>query len=161
MLGMSSEVQAFAALCGTLHDVGKIATPGDVLLKPGPLDGEEWAAMRAHSRIGAKMLERIASLQELAPVVRAHHERMDGLGYPDGLAGEAIPIVARIVAVADSFHAMISKRPYRAPLSVPAAIDELCACSGTQFDPAVVRAMLDVVQPATAVRALRAAQGSA
>lgn len=159
-MAMSSELQTFAALAGTLHDVGKIATPSEVLLKAGPLDGEEWEAMRAHARIGALMLERIPSLRDLAAVVRAHHERLDGLGYPDGLSGDSIPIVSRIISVADSFHAMISKRPYRQPLPVPQAIEELRAASGTQFDAAVVRAMLEVVQPATVVRSLRAAQGS-
>jgi len=158
-MGMNAEQQAFAALAGTLHDVGKIATPLEILLKAGPLDSEEWASMRAHSRIGAKMLERIPSLRDIAPAVRAHHERIDGKGYPDGLAGDSIPIVARIIGVADSFHAMISKRPYRLPMPVPQAIDELRACAGTQWDAAVVNAMLDVVQPSSAVRALRAAQG--
>jgi putative nucleotidyltransferase with HDIG domain len=160
-LGMNPEDQAFAALAGTLHDVGKIATPSEVLLKAGPLDPEEWDAMRAHSRIGAKMLERIPSLRDLAPVVRAHHERIDGKGYPDGLAGVSIPMHARIVSVADSFHAMISKRPYREALTVPYALDELRSGVGTQWDGVVVDTMLDIVQPHGVARPLRAVRDAA
>jgi len=156
-MGMSAEEQAFATLAGTLHDVGKIATPTDILLKPGPLNVDEWEAMRAHAQIGAKMLERIPSLKDVAPAVRSHHERMDGRGYPDGLEGDAIPILAKIIAVSDSFHAMISKRAFREALPVPAALDELRAGSGKQFDPAVVGALLDIVQPSSATRAARRA----
>jgi len=155
-LGMNPDDQAFAALAGTLHDVGKIATPSEILLKPGPLTPEEWDAMRAHSQIGAKMLERIPSLRELAPTVRAHHERIDGHGYPDGLAGNAIPFLARIVSVADSFHAMISKRPYRQALTVPHALDELRAGVGTQWDAVIVETMLEIVQPNGVARPIRA-----
>jgi HD-GYP domain-containing protein (c-di-GMP phosphodiesterase class II) len=158
-LGMSAEQQAFAALAGTLHDVGKIATPTEILLKPGPLNDVEWEAMRAHARIGGKMLERIPSLKALAPIVRAHHERIDGRGYPDAIAGSAIPLLARIVAVADSFHAMISKRPYRDALPVSAALDELRAGAGMQWDAAVCDAMLDIVQPISVRRTLRVARG--
>jgi putative nucleotidyltransferase with HDIG domain len=160
MIGMTAEQQSFAALAGTLHDVGKIATPTEILLKAGPLDAEEWEAMRAHSRVGAKMLERIPSLKDLAPAVRAHHERVDGKGYPDRLAGEGIPIVARIVSVADSFHAMISKRPYREALPVALALGELRSGIGTQWDQVVVEAMLDIVQPQGVQRALRAVRGA-
>ena len=154
-MGLGAEQQAFAALAGTLHDVGKIATPSEILLKPGALDVDEWESMRAHSQIGAKMLERIPSLKEVAPIVRAHHERIDGRGYPDGLEGKAIPIVARIIAASDSFHAMISKRSYREALPVPAALDELRANAGTQFDQAVIEAILDIVQPSSTARAVR------
>jgi HD-GYP domain-containing protein (c-di-GMP phosphodiesterase class II) len=160
MIGMSPDLQTFAALAGTLHDVGKIATPTEILLKAGPLDTEEWEAMRAHSRVGAKMLERIPSLRDLAPIVRAHHERVDGAGYPDNLEGSNIPIVARIVSVADSFHAMISKRPYRQALPVALALEELRGGVGTQWDRNVVEAMLDIVQPQGVTRALRAVRGA-
>jgi putative nucleotidyltransferase with HDIG domain len=159
-MGMGPDEQAFAALAGTLHDIGKIATPTEILLKAGPLDPGEWETMRSHSAIGAKMLERIPSLKELAPVVRAHHERMDGRGYPDGLRGSAIPVAARIVSVADSFHAMISKRPYRQPMPVPAALDELRAGTGTQWDPEVAQAMLTIVAPAGMTRVRHAASGT-
>jgi HD-GYP domain-containing protein (c-di-GMP phosphodiesterase class II) len=106
------------------------------------------------------MLERVPSLRELAPVVRAHHERVDGAGYPDRLSGENIPIGARIVSVADSFHAMISKRPYREALPVAHALAELRAGVGTQWDRVVVEAMLDIVQPQGVQRALRAVRGA-
>ena len=160
MIGMTAEQQSFGALAGTLHDVGKIATPTEILLKAGPLDSEEWEAMRSHSRVGAKMLERVPSLRDLAPIVRAHHERVDGTGYPDRLSGESIPILARIVAVADSFHAMISKRPYREALPVALALAELRSGVGTQWDQVVVEAMLDIVQPQGVQRALRAVRGA-
>jgi HD-GYP domain-containing protein (c-di-GMP phosphodiesterase class II) len=158
-IGMSVSDQAAATLAGTLHDVGKIATPAEILLKAGPLDAAEWKEMRAHAQIGGKMLERIPSLRDLAGVVRAHHERIDGRGYPDGLAGEAIPVLARVVAVADSFHAMISKRPYREAMQVGSALDELRAGSGSQFDPDVVDAMLQIVRPSRARPVLRLAVG--
>ena len=155
-LGMTADQQEFAALAGTLHDVGKIATPTEVLLKAGALNEDEWDAMRAHSRIGAKMLERIPSLREIAPVVRAHHERIDGTGYPDRLGGDSIPIVARIVSVADSFHAMISKRPYRQAMPVAKALDELRRGIDTQWDRPATDAMLAIVQPAGVIRAIDA-----
>jgi len=156
MLGMPPERQRLGVLAGILHDVGKLATPTDILLKPGPLDPHEWDIMREHACISGQVLERIPSLRELAPIVRAHHERFDGRGYPDGESGVRIPRLARIVSVADSFHAMISRRPYREAMSVTAALDELRAGSGTQWDPAIVDAMLEIVQPASTQRHLRA-----
>lgn len=155
-LGMNASDQAFAMLAGTLHDVGKITTPTEILRKSAALRGEEWEMMRAHARVGANMLQRIPALADVAPIVRSHHERIDGKGYPDGLAGEDIPQLARIVSVADSFHAMISKRPYRKPQPVLLALDELRAGVGTQWDGEIVRSMLAIVQPAGAVRRLRA-----
>jgi HD-GYP domain-containing protein (c-di-GMP phosphodiesterase class II) len=106
------------------------------------------------------MLDRITSLRDVAYIVRAHHERMDGTGYPDGLVGGSIPLLARVVSVADSFHAMISKRPYREALSVPYALDELRAGIGTQWDGTVVDAMFDIVQPRGVIRELRAVRGA-
>jgi HD-GYP domain-containing protein (c-di-GMP phosphodiesterase class II) len=147
-LGMSDQQQAVAVLAGTLHDVGKIATPTELLLKPSALTTDEREVVRAHSAIGGKMLERLPSLRQLAPIVRAHHERVDGEGYPDQLTGAAIPMLARVVAVSDSFHAMISKRPYRQPIPVATALDELRGGAGTQYDAAVVAAMLSLVEPA-------------
>ena len=153
-MGMNAEQQNVAILAGTLHDVGKIATPSEILLKQGPLDEQEWEVMRAHSRVGAKMLERIPSLSELAPIVRAHHERLDGTGYPDRLVSDEIPMIARIISVADSFHAMISKRPYRQSMPVLKALDVLRSGSGTQWDPDVIETMIGVVRPAAAERAV-------
>ncbi len=157
-IGMDAEEQAFAILAGTLHDVGKVTTPTEILRKAGPLSVDEWETMRSHARVGGKMLERIPLLCDVAPVVRWHHERIDGNGYPDGLVGDEIPMLARIVAVADSFHAMISKRPYRKSLPVLVALDEIRAGAGTQWDREVIGAMLSIVQPAGAVRRLRAVQ---
>jgi putative nucleotidyltransferase with HDIG domain len=125
-----------------LHDVGKIGVPGELLRKAGPLDSEERTKMDAHTAIGARMLERIPFLAPVAPLVRAAHERVDGRGYPDGLRGEEIPRGARIIATCDAFHAMISDRAYRPAMSFEAAIAELHGGAGTQFDPAVVTALV-------------------
>ncbi len=151
-LGLSVEEQNFAILAGTLHDVGKLTTPSEILCNPGPLVGDDWQTMRAHARIGAKILERIPALVDVAPIVRSHHERIDGAGYPDRLEGDDIPFIARVVSVADSFHAMISKRPYRKSLPVLLALDELRAGVGTQWDRDVIGAVLQIVQPAGSVR---------
>jgi len=123
-----------------LHDVGKIGIPGEILRKPGPLTAAERERMDEHTAIGARMLERIPFLAPVAPLVRSAHERHDGGGYPDGLAGEEIPIAARIIAVCDSFDAMTTNRPYRTAMSVENALEELARCAGGQFDPAVVDA---------------------
>jgi HD-GYP domain-containing protein (c-di-GMP phosphodiesterase class II) len=141
-LGLSGSMTDRIVLAGVLHDVGKIATPDEILLKTGPLDAEEWAIMRQHAVFGADILADIPSLAQYAPIVRSHHERFDGTGYPDGLAGEAILFEARVIAVADAFHAMISDRPYRAALSFGTALAVLREGSGTQWDSEVVAAMV-------------------
>jgi diguanylate cyclase (GGDEF)-like protein/putative nucleotidyltransferase with HDIG domain len=123
-----------------LHDVGKVGIPDEILDKPGPLDPAEWQFMRQHTVIGERILRAAPALAPVAGLVRATHERYDGRGYPDGLAGEEIPLGARIVLVCDSFHAMTSARPYKAPMSPADALEELRRCSGTQFDPRVVDA---------------------
>jgi len=125
-----------------LHDVGKIGVPGELLRKPGPLSPEERAKMDAHTAIGARMLERIPFLAPVAPLVRAAHERHDGDGYPDGLRGGEIPRAAMIIATCDAYHAMTSDRSYRSAMPREAAIGELHAGAGTQFDPAVVAALV-------------------
>jgi HD-GYP domain-containing protein (c-di-GMP phosphodiesterase class II) len=126
-----------------LHDIGKVAIPDSILLKPGPLDETEWDVVRQHTIAGERIVGRVPGLEPVADAVRASHERWDGAGYPDGLAGEEIPLVARIVTVADAYAAMTSAdRPYRAPLTPAEAEAEVARCSGTQFDPAVVRALL-------------------
>ncbi len=127
-----------------LHDVGKIGIPDDILRKPGPLDEDEWKIMRMHPDLGHRMLKDIAFLEKPAEIVLAHQEKWDGSGYPNGLAGEAIPIGARIFAAADTFDAMTSDRPYRKALPYEKARAELIAFSGTQFDPGVVEAFLRV-----------------
>jgi diguanylate cyclase (GGDEF)-like protein len=123
-----------------LHDVGKMAIPDEVLHKPGPLTEQEWGFVRQHTIIGERILSAAPALLPVAKLVRASHEHYDGSGYPDGLAADAIPLGARIVAVCDAFDAMTSSRPYRPAVSVESALEELRACAGTQFDPAVVDA---------------------
>ena len=125
-----------------LHDVGKIGVPGELLRKPGPLTPEERARMDEHTAIGARMLERIPFLAPVAPLVRSAHERLDGGGYPDGLAGEEIPRGAMVIATCDAFHAMTSDRSYRKAMSRDEAVRELEAHAGTQFDPLVVDALV-------------------
>jgi len=146
-LQMPMAEQRFVGLCGTLHDIGKLATPKAILLKPGPLDEDEWETMREHSAIGARILERLPSLRECAPTVRAHHERVDGTGYPDRLGAESIPLPARIVAVADAFHAMISDRPYRAAVPAPRVLRILAEGKGVRWDSAAVDALQTIMRP--------------
>ncbi len=147
-LGLSGSATDRIVLAGVLHDVGKIATPDEILLKEGPLDHAEWATMRQHAVFGAEILADIPSLAQYAPIVRSHHERVDGTGYPDGLAGDAILFEARVIAVADAFHAMISDRPYRAARSFGSAIAVLREGSGTQWDAEVVAAMVSTAAAA-------------
>jgi putative nucleotidyltransferase with HDIG domain len=146
-LGLSAELRRETELGALLHDIGKIHIPDAIVNKPGKLDDAEWALMKTHTIEGQKMLDRVGGmLSSVGRVVRASHERHDGRGYPDGLAAEAIPLPARIVAVCDSFSAMITTRSYRAALPVSAAVAELRRCSGTQFDPAAVEALLAVIE---------------
>lgn len=128
-----------------LHDVGKAGVPADVLLKRGPLSEAEWDVMRAHPEIGARLLEPIHELHGVISVVRSHHERWDGSGYPSGAKGEQIPLAARIFAVADSFDAMTSDRPYRRALPTDIALGEIEDGAGSQFDPEVVAAFMGLM----------------
>jgi putative nucleotidyltransferase with HDIG domain len=147
-LGLSEEHKRETELGALLHDIGKIHIPDAIINKPGKLDAEEWAIMKTHTIEGQKMLDRVGGmLSSVGVVVRASHERYDGGGYPDGLAGEAIPRAARIVAVCDSFNAMTTTRSYRAAMPRQAAVAELKRCSGTQFDPVAVDALLAVLAP--------------
>ncbi len=125
-----------------LHDIGKIAIPSEILLKPAPLDDAEWEIMRSHAAIGGELVERIDAFAHLAPAVRASHERWDGGGYPDGLAGEQIPLAARIIAACDTFDAIVTDRPYRAGRMPAEAAAELRRVAGTQLDKLVVAALL-------------------
>ncbi len=122
-----------------LHDIGKIHIPESVLKKTGPLSEDEWIEMKKHPVIGEEMVKDIPYLKPSIPVIRSHHERWDGKGYPDGLAGEEIPLVARIVTIADSLDAMCSTRPYQAALSADQAYEEILRGSGTKYDPNIVR----------------------
>jgi putative nucleotidyltransferase with HDIG domain len=141
-MGLSKEQSEFIELCAVLHDIGKISTPEAILFKTSSLTAQEWEIMREHSAAGQRILNQIPSLARCASIVRAHHERWDGLGYPDGLAGETIPFEARVVAVADAFHAMISDRPYRKAIAPRRALEILQSGRGTQWDPLIVDAML-------------------
>jgi diguanylate cyclase (GGDEF)-like protein/PAS domain S-box-containing protein len=149
-LGLPEEGVWRCRLGGWLHDVGKVAIPDSILDKPGPLDRAEWELMRTHPGAGADIVARFAPLRGAAAAVRHHHERYDGGGYPDGLAGTAIPIEARIVAAADAYSAMTADRPYQPARPPAAAAAELRASAGTQFDPEVVEALIAVLGPLTA-----------
>jgi len=127
---------------GVLHDVGKIGVPDAVLKKPGKLDDEEWILMRAHAALGTEILKPVRRLAGAAKVVRHHHERYDGHGYPDEIAGESIPITARILTTVDSYSAIVDQRPYKNARSHAEAVEELKRCAGTQFDPKVVDAFI-------------------
>ncbi|MFN2488556.1 MAG: HD-GYP domain-containing protein [Actinomycetota bacterium] len=129
-----------------LHDVGKIGISDAILLKPGSLSDEEWAIMRSHPEIGERMLDGIDFLTPALPIIRHHHERWDGEGYPDGLVAEDIPIGARIVAVCDAFDAMTSDRPYRASMPLDVACEELLRAAGGQFDPHCAELLVTVVR---------------
>jgi putative nucleotidyltransferase with HDIG domain len=141
-----------------LHDIGKIRTPDEILNKPGKLTPGEWEIMKRHPIDGQQMLERIGGvLSDVGRLVRAHHERWDGKGYPDGLEGDAIPLAARIVCACDSFSAMTTNRSYRRAMSHADAFAELRACAGTQFDPRVVDALMRVLSAQPTPRAAIAA----
>jgi HD-GYP domain-containing protein (c-di-GMP phosphodiesterase class II) len=123
------------------HDIGKLAMPDALLAKPGPLSPEEWELMHQHTIAGERILAGAPSLHGAGRIVRSSHERWDGDGYPDGLAGEAIPLGARIVCACDAYSAMRADRPYRSSIPMEEALAELKRCSGTQFDPKVVVAL--------------------
>ena len=144
-LALPARVVQRCRLAGWLHDVGKLAVSEQILNKPGPLDAAESEVMRTHSTVGADIVNRIPSLRQVAPAVRHHHERYGGDGYPDGLAGQAIPIEARIIAAADAYATMTADRPYSPARTAQEATAELRRSAGTHFDPAVVDALLAVI----------------
>jgi len=133
-------------LAGLLHDVGKIGIPENILNKPGPLTGEEYKAIKDHPVFGESILKPVVELTQIAKIVRCHHERYDGKGYPDGLKGLEIPLGARIMTVADSYDAITSKRPYRGEESHHFAVKEIIRCSGSQFDPEVIQHFIEVAK---------------
>ena len=143
-LGLSEQHVGRVRLAGLLHDIGKVGVPDAILNKPGPLDEDERAVIARHPELGAEILEH-PSLADVQGWVAAHHERPDGTGYPHGLAGDALPLEARIVAVADAYEAMTSDRSYRDAIGHQRARDELERCAGTQFDATVVSAFLAVL----------------
>jgi hypothetical protein len=141
-LGLGARALKRLELGALFHDIGKIGVPSEILRKPGPLTAEERVIMEQHPVLGERILAPIERLGDVRPVVRACHERWDGHGYPDGLAGEGIPVEARIIFVCDAFHAMTTDRPYRRALSDEEACRRLRAAAGTQFDPAAVEAFV-------------------
>jgi diguanylate cyclase (GGDEF)-like protein len=144
-LGLAPEAADNVAHAAQLHDIGKVGVPDAILGKPGPLTSEELEFIRGHTLIGERIVRRAPALADVAKLVRSGHERWDGSGYPDGLAGTDIPLGARIVAVCDAFDAMVSPRPYRAGMSIEEALAELEQCAGEQFDPDVVAALTAVM----------------
>jgi cyclic di-GMP phosphodiesterase len=145
-LGLSDEQARVVRYAGVLHDIGKIGVSETVLRKPGPLNAEEQFELRRHAEYGAAIVSPMRFAADVAPIVLAHHEHWDGSGYPDGLSGEQIPLGARIISVVDAYDAMTSDRPYRRSLGDPEAIRRLKAGSGTQWDPGVVSAFLELLQ---------------
>jgi two-component system, cell cycle response regulator len=150
-LGLDDDAVARVGRAAELYDIGKVAVPDDVLAKPGPLDSEEWGVVRQHTIAGERILRAAPSLAAAAPLVRASHERWDGAGYPDGLAGEQIPIGARIIGACDAYMAMRSVRRYGVRPSRAEALDELRRRAGEQFDPIVVDALCDEIGAETAL----------
>lgn len=151
-MGMDTSEAHMVSLAGRLHDIGKVAVPDTILRKPAPLSSDEWTVIKTHPEVGSDVVSRIPTLRPLAPIVRSHHERWDGSGYPDGLAGEDIPLGARMLAVVDAYAAIITDRPYRSARSSARALAELRQGAGSQFDPAIVQ-MLERVLLSSATMA--------
>lgn len=145
-LGLSAREAQILGLAGLLYDIGKIGIPDAILQKPGQLTTEEWDLLRLHTIIGADVISRVPALRAIVPIIRGHHERWDGTGYPDRLSGEEIPLGARIVAVVDAYFAITSARPYRESQTRAWAFDELRRCAGKQFDPALVVAFVELLE---------------
>jgi diguanylate cyclase (GGDEF)-like protein len=150
-LGLDARATGEVEAVALLHDIGKIGVPDHVLHKPGPLSGEEWLLMREHPVIGERILRPLPGLSAVATAVRHEHENWDGTGYPDGLAGDAIPLPSRIVLACDAYHALVSDRPYRGAMDADHARAELRRGAGSQFDPGVVEALLACVDDPHAV----------
>ena len=155
-LGMSTKEKHQLYLAAMLHDIGKIGVPDDLLNRPGKLSDAEMERVRSHVQVGASMIEMLGEMHSIVPLIRHHHENWDGSGYPEGLNGEQIPLVSRIIAVADMYDAMTSDRPYRKRRTHQFAVDEIIKASGVQIDPKVAEAFLDVLKdivPASAPQA--------
>src|SRR5688500_6310183 len=144
-LGCTDDELVAIKLGALFHDIGTIGVPEHLLRKPSALDAQEWAEVKAHPVIGANLLSNVPMLERIRPIVLSHHERYDGTGYPQGLKAEKIPLAAQIIAVADAYQAMTQSRPYRPAMSAKAALRELRANSGTQFNPLVVEAFIKAV----------------
>lgn len=144
-MGLDDETLHILKIGGLFHDIGKIGIPDSILLKESKLSDEEYSQIKNHPTIGAHMLGDAAVFKDIIPIVKHHHERFDGKGYPSQLAGENIPFIARIAAVADTFDAMTSKRTYRDALPLSVVKEEIERCSGTQFDPEIAKVFLDIL----------------
>ena len=144
-MGLSEQAAETICIAAQLHDIGKIGIPDTVLQKPGRLTSEEYGLIKLHPQIGRRILERVGRFEGLLAVVELHHENHDGTGYPFGLAGDAVPIEARIVHVADAFDAMTTTRSYRPALSLRAAVQEIERNAGNQFDPVAAKAFLELI----------------
>lgn len=145
-LGLSEEQIKILRIGGLFHDIGKIGIPDSILLKTDKLSDDEYSEIKNHPSIGAHILGAASIFKDIIPIVKHHHERFDGRGYPSGLQGEEIPFLARIAAVADTFDAMTSKRSYRDALDIQYVKDEIQRCKGTQFDPQIADAFLDILE---------------
>jgi len=145
-LGMTSQERVEVYLSGLLHDIGKLFTPDSILKKPGPLTQEEFSIMRLHPEDSEKIVSTISDIGYLTPGIRFHHERIDGKGYPNALQGDAVPMISRIVLVADTFDAMMNNRVYRRKLNIEETYNELTRCSGSQFDTDVVKGFIAMHQ---------------
>ncbi|SHM89328.1 PAS domain S-box-containing protein/diguanylate cyclase (GGDEF) domain-containing protein [Caldanaerovirga acetigignens] len=145
-LGLSAAELDELSLFAMLHDIGKVGIPEHILLKPGPLSQEEWEVMKRHPEIGFRIAQNTSDLVSIAKYILHHHERWDGKGYPMGLKGKEIPLLCRILAVADAYDAMTSERPYRSPMTKDTALLEIRNNSGSQFDPKVVELFLEIMQ---------------
>ena len=145
-IGLAARDIDFVHIAGHLHDIGKIGVSDAVLIKEGPLSVREFEEIKRHPGIGYDILSKVESLRPFAVAVRHHHERWDGGGYPDGLSGTEIPLASRVIALADSWDAMTSARPYRARMPFAEALDELMAGTGTQFDPQVSAIFIELLE---------------
>jgi len=145
-MGLSSDEKYFLELSAWMHDVGKIGVPDHILIKPSRLTPEEFEVMKIHPVKGGEIVGQIEELIRVADVIRHHHERLDGRGYPDGLRGEAIPLLSRVIFIADTFEAMTSQRSYRRGLTREHAFAELCSHAGSQFDPDLVELFVSKIE---------------
>jgi two-component system cell cycle response regulator len=156
-LGLEEAAVGLIIRAGDLHDVGKLGIPDEIINRPGAPTESEWEFMRQHTVMGERIIAAAGpAMEPIAPLVRASHERWDGQGYPDGLAGEAIPLGARIVTICDSFRAMLSTRPYKQAMTLEDAVQELRRCAGTQFDPHLVEVFCTIIERRPAAEQLRA-----
>jgi len=144
-LAFSNEDLEVVKRAAILHDIGKVAVPDSILRKNGRFDEDDWIEVRKHPQVGQTMLAHLKFLGPSLPLIRHHHERYDGSGYPDGLAADEIPLGARILAVADAFDAMTSDRPYREAFALPDVVGELERCAGSQFDLEIVEVFLEAL----------------